>query len=60
MRLRLTTPQVAPNVTVGNDPRRPVVAHLGGLTLYMSRAQARALADQLHDTADQAAIGGTR
>lgn len=50
MRLRADT--FTAEVAGNPGAMRPVVLHLGPLLVSMTTAEARALADQLHDTAE--------
>lgn len=51
--MRLHARDVAPTVRTDRTARRPVILHLARLTFTMTTAEARALADQLHDAADR-------
>lgn len=50
MRIRHNT---SAGVGTTGDSRRPVALRVAGLTIELSQAEARHLADALHDTADQ-------
>lgn len=50
MRIRANLPVIVHQI---GDHRRPVGLRVAGLTVELSRGEARDLADQLHDTAER-------
>lgn len=51
--MKLHARNVTPDVFLDQQARRGIVLRFAGLRITMTATEARALADQLHDTADQ-------
>lgn len=51
--MRLHARNMTPDVFLHQPARRTVVLRFAGLRITMTPTEARALADQLHDTADR-------
>lgn len=51
--MKLHARNLDPHVYIDRDAHRTVVLRFAGLRIAMTATEARALADQLHDTADR-------